>query len=222
MNRFRLLLPPQWVLIDVAGDYSAGVRDVVSGLSTGLAPDKAQAIRQTLTGRLESMAKDVAARGGLAIVMQAVSLDEIGVYPMLVITRMALPEGADPVDALVALVATDPSARLMDLDAAVALRTEHSETLDLDPSKVVATLPADLAALAQQAEAAGEFDQLPTRLAHRVHYVLGVPGQPQAWVDLVASVQVGDDQVGAELWEAYSTLFDDMVMSFSWAEGDDE
>ncbi len=216
MKRFRMLVPPDWVLVDLAGDVTGAVGQVVSGMARGLPAESARAVRTVATPHLEEMTRSLAEDGAFAVMMQAMSLDEVAVQPTMVVAPLPLAEGEDPVDALVALVASDPSASLMDLDDVVALRTETSEVLDRDLSPGMEALPADLAVKARQA--AASLDVMAHRVAHRVHYLMGDPARPGSWVSLVASVQVPDDEIGVQLWEAYEPLFDDLAKSFVWEE----
>lgn len=214
--RFRVLVPPTWVFADLAADRAASVRQVVRGLLRGVAPDKASVALPILTKRFGALFDQLAAGGFAAVAVQAESLDEIGMQPMLVIRPLARTEGADPLDMVVALAAQDQTAELIDGATFVGVRTRQVEKVTRKASQALPLLGAEAATLAQQAGAALEATY--QRVVHRSRYLMGRPEDADSWVEAFGSVEGSPDDVGEELAELYTRAFDVIVDSFSWVE----
>lgn len=216
MTGFAMLLPPEWVLIDLKGSRRAGVQDVLRGWLSGLSAEQASAARPVLLARLEKLTSEMSEQGILALIAQAASLNEVGVQPMLAVRPLDVPEDVEPLDLLIGLAGSDASAELIEVEGMVGLRTTSVGALTADVDAAVATLPGDLQARASAPDAQAALVGVGRRKAHRRRYLLGVPDDRTQWVELFGTVEVGDEAEGDALASAYLDLFDSLVKSFEW------
>ena len=211
-----MLLPPEWVLVDLKEGRRAGVRAVLRGWLSGLSDEQAASARPVLLARLEKLTSEMADQGILALVAQAASLNEVGVQPMLVVRPLDVPPDTEPLDLLIGLAGSEASAELVDVAGMVGLRTTTVDALKADVDAAVATLPADLQAKASAPDAQAALGGVGRRMAHRRRYLLGVPEDRTLWVELFGTVEVGHDAEGEALASAYLDLFDAVVKTFEW------
>lgn len=216
MKAFTMLLPPEWVLIDLQGDRRDGVRAIVAGWLQGLTPEQAAAARPILLSRMEAMTSDMATRGIAALVMQSAGLNEVGVQPSLVVRPMEIPEDAQPLDLLVALAGSDSTAEILDVNHLVGLKTSRVEKVGASVDNALDSFPPDLRSAASQPDKLPLLATLGIRVAHRSQYMLGVPDDRSSWVELYGSVEVSDDLEGEALADAYGQMFDALASTFDW------
>ena len=129
------------------------------------------------------------AEGGVwSVMMPVTGPAAIAVRPTVVFAPLSLPPGRQPMDAVVALAASDPTAEVIDIDPLVALRTSRTddvtEVLKDRASAVVVEMVAERSVETRVATAG------PTNraLARRVRYVLGDAEDDDNWVDVLFSV----------------------------------
>lgn len=214
MNGFTMILPPDWTMIDLQGDRRSGVRTVVNGWLSGVAPHQASVARPVLLTSLERMTADMAGKGIAAVVMQSTGLNEIGVHPTMVVRELDIPPEIEPLDLLIAMAGGDSSAQVLDLNHLVGLRTRDTERVERDIEAGVGAFPPELGVRA--AGMLADSDGLRQRIARRTRYVMGQPDDRFRWVELLATVEVADDDEGAALASAYEELFDALAGTFDW------
>lgn len=220
MRRFTIVVPPGWVVIEPDRDVAAAAAEVARGMLRDASPRQRQLAGPLIRERLAATALELGEKDVAAVLIPATSVAELAVHPMLVVRPLTWPEDTDPVDALVALAASDPTARLLDIDHMVGLRTERVDDVTERTRAAVGDLPAALATLvAEDPTAAGRLAAVAAaRQAHRVTYLIGVPNNDDSWVELTGSVQVIPDETGTELAGIMADLFDALAKSFRWTE----
>lgn len=216
MKRFEVYCPAGWTHIDLADDVARSSRSVALA-ATSAGPVEGRA---ALTGRvahqLESAFSGLAEGGAWSMMMPLTGPTAIAVRPTVVFAPLSLPPGSQPMDALVALASSDPTAEVMDIDPLVALRTSRSddvtEALEARASDLVGHVVPDAGGEAP----APRPDDVTRVLARRVRYVLGDAEDPDKWADVVFSLTHLDDAEQAELADAAVDAFDALVKTFRW------
>jgi len=161
------------------------------------------------------------------------NLEEIGAFRLLIpasgaltqpvrpVVALILPDGDedDPVNSIIAIAASDPSAHMLDLPGRVGIktRTAHDST-----DAVRQGVQTQVAALAQTLglEASGGAQQIAnlTRVNVQLRYHFGIPGDNAAWLSVFATFgheATDDGRAAAELAEA---LLDDWVRTVRWTD----
>lgn len=216
MRRFEVYCPAGWTHVDLDQDVARSARS----LALVTVPDDAIEGRAALVGRvthqLETAFATLAEGGVWSIMMPVTGPTAIAVRPTVVFAPLSLPPERHPMDAVVALAASDPTAEVIDIDPLVALRTSRTDdvtdVLEARASAVVEDMVADRP-VETSAATAGSTSRA---LARRVRYVLGDAEDDDNWVDVLFSVTHLDEPDHVELADAAVDAFDALVKTFRW------
>lgn len=220
MSRFTMMLPPEWELVSPS-DPETGISAAVQGMLSNrsdvdqlrAAPLLARQFRDTVEGM---KSKEI---GLLAMVLNSAPLDGRFSNPMIIVRKWVLPEGEDPLEALVAVASGSASAEALDIDHMVALRIV--EKVGVEHSKESVEKAKELLGVAGDVQGATVEGMSDRSVSYRIRYLMGLPTRPDLWVDIFAALQVpaGDD--GEALAEAYTEVCDLIVSSFRWEGAED-
>ena len=210
MKAFEVVSPPGWTLIDLTGGVDEQVHSV---LSQRLARGSQQHTSETRAGTIQAVtitAKTLAAGGAVAMVLADDPLEGLTGMSTAVFMPLTVPDGQDPLDVLLAVAATDPSAEAVDVGLLVSLRCESTQ----DATESVRT------ALKQAADVVGapvgaEGESLVAR-KHHVRYLMGVPGDPERWVDALFAATSTSLPGSEDAARRRITTFDATIQTFRW------
>ncbi|MHB1008362.1 MAG: hypothetical protein ACYC1E_03775 [Propionibacteriaceae bacterium] len=210
MKQFQMIVPPGWFMIDLTTGVDEQVDEFV-GLRLASAPrDRARSVRPMLTKSLKEVAHTFADGGAVALTLATDPADGSVDSPTTVFVPLAVPAGQQPIDMLLAVASSDPSATSVDVGDLVGVRI--SESVDatiavrggLRHAAAIVEAPVDAEASALTAQ------------RHHVRYLMGDPGDPERWVDAAFSVTSTSLPGSAEVAEALIELFDETIQSFRW------
>jgi hypothetical protein len=211
---------PGWASIDVGPSSQQQLTAAVAAMVRDLPPEARSTISGQLHAELDQLVMNLGEIGAFRLLLPASGALTQPVRPVV---ALFLPDGEedDPVDSIIAIAASDPSAHMMDLPGRVGIktRTEHDST-----EAVREGVETHVAALAQTFgfEASGSAQQVAnlTRVNVQVRYHFGIPGENAAWLSVFATFghEATDDGRGAaELAEA---LLDDWVRTVRWTDAE--
>lgn len=218
MMPFTVVVPPEWVLVE-PGSPADSVRVAVSRMLSGRSSaDRAKA-GPIIDAQLRSFTSELADRGFSALLLSTRPLDPRFRNPMVLVGPLSMSDDeSSPLDMLVGLAGSDPSAVLLDLDGQVCVRVVRDVAASGIPPEVHEGLPEQLKAeleshpgVASTASAAAVGKR-----TRQIRYLLGVPGSDDKWADVLASLDVPPGPDGEQLGDAYTELTDALVMSFRW------
>lgn len=217
MKRFEVYCPAGWTHVDLNEDVAGSARS----LALASVPDGPRDQRAALVGRvshqLETAFSAMADGGVWSVMMPVTGPTAVAVRPTIVFAPLALPAGGQPMDALVAVAASDPTAEVIDIDPLVALRTSRTEDVTEALEARVGDALAEVGIDNNPVESpAPEEGQDARALARRVRYVLGDAEDDDKWVDVLFSLTHLDDPDQAELADAAVDAFDALVKTFRW------
>jgi hypothetical protein len=216
MKRFEVYCPAGWAHVDLSEDARQASRAVALA-TTAAVPSEGRAV---LAGRVAHQLETTfagLAEGGVWSVMLPVSGPmAVAVRPTIAFAPLSLPAGTEPMDALVAMAASDPTATVIDIEPLVALRTTRVEDVTAAIGARASALVAELTGT-EVAPPADAPDELEARVvARRVRYVLGDIEDPDKWADVALSLTHLDEPDQAELADAAVESFDALITTFRW------
>lgn len=208
---YEFVLPPGWGRIDLRGDVVAQVASLVQAFVKEAPAERRAKARGPLRARLEHMAHELAGRGALDLVLPVQSIEGAVLSASFVFLPFEVPPGEDAIEGLVALAATDASARLIEIRDLVALRTSvripirAKELLDNSADLLALMEPADREHIAES-PGQGFFSR-------RVQYIVGRPDRQDDWILVAFSTMEAPTPGSAELCTSLEALFDAIVKS---------
>lgn len=214
MKEFAIYCPRGWSRIDLTRDEDAIRRQVdavADRLTRSAPPERRVRARGLVMSRLGQVARSLAEGGAVSIMLPMDDPVVVPIRPVIALAPLQVPEGREPMDVLLSMASADASAEVVDVDGVVALRL--SSTDDVTESFV-----RDAGDLLEQGGATVESDE-PSEdrvVARRVRYLIGVPEDPDRWVDILFSIEHLDDQEQRELGDAAIGLFDELAKTFRW------
>ncbi len=212
---FSTFVPAGWASIDLSplreDQLSAALVAVV-----GAVPAPARdAVRRYATPSIEGTVRALAERGGLRVLMPAAAFATSPIRPLIAILPLAggVRDDADPVEYVVAIAQHEPSARMIEPPGMVGIATRTEKVTTARLQQGLQTLPADLAELAGT-----DLDRARalTRVTVEARYVIGVPGDPQRWVDVLATYSHEDVAAARDAAEAIGLFLDQWVNTVRW------
>jgi len=207
---YSILLPAGWARIDLRQDLSPQVAALVARSLTRLDDDVAAAGRRALAESLERLVTSARDEGLLDLYFPFTAEAGAPAQVTVGVARLVTEE-SDPMSVLLSVAATDTTARPVDLDAAVALRT-HRRTV----SETTA------GGLGADDELFVGVESGLRRVRREVRYLVGAPDSTRDWFTIVQNVVVPEVEGADEVAEAFEELFDAVVGSFTWdGDGDD-
>lgn len=189
---YALALPPGWARLALAEHLDRQVDELLALATRDRSGIDTARLRTVLTAAVAQAASS----GALAVYFPITHEAGAPVPVSFAVARAAADE-SDPVGVLLALATKDPSARAVELAGCLALRTslERRGPVDLD----------------------GDRSDVLTR---SVRYLIGVPGDSRRWLAAVLSVMLPDEPGAADLADAFTELFDALMLTFRWEEPD--
>lgn len=177
------------------------------------------ALRPALTSRLATaLVHNLAAmaQGGAVLALIAGPAAPASIWqPIVSLAPFAWPDGTEPMPSLMALAAHDPTAEVFDLQEAVSLRTWTRSSVTAEAAH----------------EAAGTLglDDLPTPAGgtslddvqlgrYVVRYRIGLPDDPQMWVEALCTGTVGLFDDAQSSHESLIEVFDAVLSTFRWVD----
>jgi hypothetical protein len=199
---YSLVLPPGWVQIrldDRAGDVVRGLVDrALSDAPPGMSPDTLASVRRRLQGHVESTLTTARSTGATELYLPVERLGGVLVPASFAVAEHLHDqdvEGRPDQDVVARLlaraIASDESARAVEVDGAPGVRTESRAIGDPD-------------------------QQLGVRAASRqVAYLLAAPGRPGRWTAVTCTVLEPVDDT-EDLAGLLVELFDAVMTTFRW------
>ena len=210
MKRFQVVVPPGWTMLDLTIEIDPQIRAFVTRRLSGSAPSRAQALRANLTSSLLDVAKSLADGGAVALTIATKPVDGFTGSPTTVFLPLSVPEGQEPLDVLLAIASTDPTAQAVDVGELVSVRISSTS----DATEAVRGSLEQASALT--GGRAPEGTDRPTGEHRHVRYLVGDPGDRDRWVDAAFSVTCTSLPGSSELADSAIELFDTTMQSFRW------
>lgn len=209
---------PGWASIDVGPSAQQQLTTAVAAMVRDLPREVRREVSGQLHAELDQRVTSLGEIGAFRLLFPAAGALTQPVRPVV---ALILPDGEqdDPVDSIIAIAASDPSAHMMDLPGRVGIRTrtEHDATVVVREG-VTAQVAALSETLGFEADGvAGQIADL-TRVNVQLRYHFGVPGDNAAWLSVFATFghdATDDGRAAAELTEA---LLDDWVRTVRWTD----
>lgn len=220
MRQFEVMLPPGWAQVDLTSPVAEPVKRIVKRMTESLPSDVAASARPHLERRFQAAMTGLAADGVSSAYLPVLDVLQAPVQPFIAVRPVSFDvdgEEMAPLDYLVALMA-QPGASLVEPVGMVGVkRTSTSDTGD-QIAGALDEVPSDIVVQADQAklaEAAGSG-----RTTRHLHYVIGVPDDPERWMAVDASVSaLGADS--SDVLDAVEEFIDAWVTTVQWKEPTD-
>lgn len=210
MKQFQILVPPGWFMVDLRDDLDAQIERFVSLRLAGVPRDRARSVSPTLRKSLAEATRSLSDGGAVGLTLPVEVDDALAATPMAVYMPLAVPDGQDPIDVLLAVAASDMSAKTVDVGDLVSIRL--SEDVD-----ATASVQDGLSQAANILNAPiGQEAVGMTATRHHVRYLMGDPGDAERWVDVAFSVTSTSLSGSVDLAEVLIELFDETIQSFRW------
>lgn len=214
---FSTFVPGGWATIDLVPLNERQLSSALGAVVSAAPPQVRGAVRGYASGPLEGTVRALAERGAIRVIMPAEAFAATPIRPMIAVLPLAGGvEGiTDPVDYVVMIAQNDPSARMIDPPGMVGIKTRAERSTTRQLQEGLAALPADLAALAgnRLTEASRRG-----RVTVDIRYVIGVPGQVNKWVDVMATYSHEDGATAREAAEAVELFLDQWVNTLRWSD----
>jgi len=208
VKQFEILVPPGWVMFDLRDEIkpqvAAFVRQRVSRHS------RADSVRPLLTEALTKTATELADGGAVAMTVAIEPPDGLSGSPISIFMPLAVPEDKEPLDLLLAVASSDPSAQAIDVGDLVAIRLSATS----DATAAVGDAVAEAATL--MADDGVNLGAGFTAQRLTVRYLMGDPGDRERWADVSFSVTGTSRSGSAEIAAALVELFDATIQTFRW------
>lgn len=196
-DAFRILLPAGWQRIDLTRDINAD--EIIRGW--GIERNMPTALRGQLVQSVTASLEHARSMGAVCLV---VPVDpEFGGTTTLMFRPWT--GGENPLDDLLALVASDPSAMLLDVPDLLCVRNSRARPRDTSGLDSFTDI---------QASSTRVLREIATTL--QVRYILGDPTEAAHWVEVIGGIGYPDDEAGREALEALLILADTIVQTFRW------
>lgn len=216
MKRFEVYCPAGWSHIDLSNDTGRSSRSLALAITASMSVEGRAALVGRVAHQLETAFTGLAEGGAWSVMLPLTGPTAIAVRPTVVFAPLPLPAGSQPLDALVALAASDPTAEVMDIDPLVALRTSRTEDVTESLETRAQDLVGEVLPNANGETPGSRTDGDPRVLARRVRYVLGDAQDLDKWADVVFSLTHLHDPDQSELADAAVDAFDALVATFRW------
>ena len=119
MRRFEVYCPAGWTHVDLSQDVGRTARSLALVTVPDAAIEGRGALVSRVTHQLETAFAAMAEGGVWSVMMPVTGPAAIAVRPTVVFAPLSLPPGRQPMDAVVALAASDPTAEVIDIDPLV-------------------------------------------------------------------------------------------------------
>ncbi|MDR1078220.1 MAG: hypothetical protein LBL55_06120 [Propionibacteriaceae bacterium] len=215
-RRYEFILPSGWHRFDLRRPLPAQAERYAAKVLEGEAlGDRGALVRANLARSLEAQLREAQAKGVLDLVMPTMHGAGLAPATSFMFAPLELPEEAGPMELLMATAQSDQTARLVEVEDLVALRTEArvanvgrdlrteaaqaGRQLGLPPEAIVATA-------ADPGEAVMTY-------SHRVQYLLGHPDRPQGWMVAVMATVESDSEDAKAAADLVVALFDQIMLT---------
>ena len=188
MKRFEVYCPAGWTHVDLSADVRRSSRSVALTTASTVPVEGRAELARRVAHQLETAFSSLADGGVWSVMMPIAGPTAVAVRPTIAFAPLSLPAGTQPMDALVAMAASDPTATVMDIDPLVALRTSRSEDVTAGLGARALELVAELNPSGSGAVPSAPMDDAARVLARRVRYVLGDAEDLDKWADVVFSL----------------------------------
>lgn len=219
VDGYSLIVPPDWMLVDLQQDIPEQVDDWTRARLLGMGGELRKALRVPLRDSMRELLVGLKERDTSAVLLPATPLERTIMNPIMVFRRLEVPEGSDPLDQVVATAAADASAELMESDAFVGLRS-HQDLAVTEEAQEGADrqLPAGLQErIATNLSVVKEAkDVLGAKYLRHVRYLVGRPDVTDRWLDIAASIGFYDHPDSRKLADRMLELFDTVVGTLTW------
>ena len=139
---------------------------------------------------------------------------DMPIRPLIVVMPLRIPDGRTPMDVLMSIASTDPTASVVDIADLVAVRVES----EADLTDSFDTMATDLAPDFGVVTGEGPITQVSAvrMAATRVRYLIGDPADAERWVDVYFSIDHPVHDLALEAVRAAVEMFDEQIQTFRW------
>ncbi len=209
MKAFDITVPPGFVRFDLPLADEVGLRRFVAA-AAAVAPSRSMA---SIAGKMHSgvlsLFDHLAANGCFLVFMASPDSMLAPAQPMVSFRHMEIEVVDDPLAALLAVAAKDPTSELLDIEPAVCVRSSRCEDVDLKEALPRMRDEFDVV------DADGRSEGLAIQRV-QCAYTLGVPGDRDSWYQVVCVAtlaSLGDTR--PEPNEVIE-MFDSILSTFRW------
>lgn len=215
---FATFVPSGWASIGLSPLDEGRLRSLLSAVRSSVPTSARDAVDRYVSGPLENSVRNLAEGGALRVLMPAKSYFTSPIRPMIAIAPMAAgaAEITDPTDYIVLLAQSEPSARMIEPPGMVGIKTRTVTSTTERLREGLESVPSDLAALADGQLT--EYARRATRTTVEIRYVLGVPGEPERWLDVLATYSHEDGDAAKEAAELTEEFLDSWIGTVRWTD----
>lgn|GEM_PF-1382560 len=214
---YRLTMPANWRRLDLAEGAKASIDSLVDDATAKLPRDSAAAAKHRLRARLTATVDELQGTDGARMQSMFFPVPKSGadILPMtLTCGGVDAPLSVDKEDTtavLLSFVKTNPTAKPVDADGVVALRTHSFRDITAELTEETEAMIGDLAT--------AESPPLPPEqraFQMRASYLFAAPGTAD-WHLIVGSATLPTNDADNEVTEAVLGLFDAIVSTLKWS-----
>lgn len=217
MKTFEIVVPIGWVRLDLTTDVTGTVTALAFRLARRAPLDDRPRLVNYLREQLLGFARGLAEGGAVAVLMSTEPLDVLPTRPLIVMVPLTVPDGAEPMDMLMGVASSDPTAKVIDLEDLVALRvTSTNDISERFAEKYESEAPRLGISLDPPHETPAADTPDISMVSTRVRYLIGDPADRDRWVDVFFAIDHPDDPLVSELVDSTVGLFDAQVQTFRW------
>lgn len=213
MSSFTLIAPAGWIAVDPRDPDRTHLAAAAAFPAGDLASDTGQGARAVVTDTLRRMCTELAARRKV-VTYFASPWAAISLYrPIVAIGPLDWGAEVEPLPALLAAADENPTAVVLSLRTAVALRMDESAPTGRAEFAESARLGSDIPGRARAMPA----DAGPQRQHQECYrYWIGMPSVRDSWVEALCIATVPDEPCSRDESRAVREAFDALVCSYRW------
>ena len=217
MKTFEIVVPIGWVRLDLTTDFTGPVTALAFRLARRAPVDDRPRLVNHLREQLLGFARGLAEGGAVAALLPTESLEVLPTRPFIVMMPLKVPSGSEPMDMLMGVASSDPTAKVIDVNDLVALRVASTDDISARFAEKFESEGSRLGLNVDPPDGspAGDTPDI-AMMSTRVRYLIGDPADRGRWVDVFFAMDHPDDPLVSELVDSTVGLFDAQVQTFRW------